>query len=185
MIQNHINDHLAVVRNSFSESLIKDLERAGDLIAQKIKIGGKVIIFGNGGSAADAQHLAAEFISKLDKNRISLPALALTVDTSALTAISNDYGFEFVFERQLSSLCQKSDVVIGISTSGKSMNVLNGLRKANQIGATTIGFSGVDGIKDFNPDFTFRAASKITARIQEVHIIYSHLLCAQAERCYV
>ena len=135
--------------------MVKKIVEVGFTIDEAFKNGGKVILFGNGGSAADAQHISAEFISKLNKDRASLPAIALTVDTSALTAIGNDYGFDQVFARQVSSLCSKCDVVIGISTSGNSENVLNGLRTAKEIGATTIGFSGETGMPLVDLDVCF------------------------------
>ena len=140
MIDFAIQEHLKVVSETFNKRAIEKIIRVGKIIDNSFKKNGKVIIFGNGGSAADAQHISAEFISKLNISRRSLPAIALTVDTSALTAISNDYGYNQVFSRQLTSLCVSEDVVIGISTSGESENVINGLLTAKEIGATTIGF---------------------------------------------
>ena len=123
MIKSEINEHQTVVNETFDDEMIANIYLVGKIIDEAFKNNGKVIIFGNGGSAADAQHISAEFISKLKKNRKSLPAIALTVDTSALTAIGNDYGYEDLFSRQISSLCSKQDIVIGISTSGNSKNV--------------------------------------------------------------
>ena len=185
MIMSAVNEHLQLVKNTFNEKMVKKVAEAGVIIDEAFKNGGKLILFGNGGSAADAQHISAEFISKLNTDRNSLPALALTVDTSALTAISNDYGFDQVFARQLSSLCSKRDVVIGISTSGNSENVLNGLRTAKEIGATTIGFCGETGMPFVDLDLCFSIPSKSTARIQEIHIMLGHLICGQAELKYV
>ena len=142
MIDFAIQEHLKVVSETFNKRAIEKIIRVGKNLDNSFKKNGKVIIFGNGGSAADAQHISAEFISKLNISRRSLPAIALTVDTSALTAISNDYGYNQVFSRQLTSLCVSEDVVIGISTSGESENVINGLLTAKEIGATTIRFSG-------------------------------------------
>jgi len=185
MIKSEINEHQTVVNETFDDEMIANIYLVGKIIDEAFKNNGKVIIFGNGGSAADAQHISAEFISKLKKNRKSLPAIALTVDTSALTAIGNDYGYEDLFSRQISSLCSKQDIVIGISTSGNSKNVIKALQESNEIGAKTIGFSGVDGIKGVDLDFDLRAKSKVTARIQEVHIMFGHLICGQAELDYV
>ena len=185
MIMSAVNEHLDLVKKTFTGEMVKKIVKVGLTIDEAFKNEGKVILFGNGGSAADAQHISAEFISKLKTDRASLPAIALTVDTSALTAISNDYGFDQVFARQVSSLCSKRDVVIGISTSGTSENVLNGLRTAKEIGATTVGFSGETGMPLVDLDVCFSIPSKTTARIQELHIMLGHLICGQAEINYV
>lgn len=174
--------HQNVVLETFDDKFISKIQFCGEHIGSCLERGGKIMFMGNGGSAADSQHFSAEFISKLSKDRGALPALALTVDTSALTAIGNDYGFDKIFERQLSALCTPNDVVVGISTSGKSINVIKGLQIAKVRGATTIGFSGISGIPDLNLDYEFRVKSKNTARIQECHLIIGHMLCKVAEK---
>jgi D-sedoheptulose 7-phosphate isomerase len=185
MIKSAVKDHLKVVKDTFDTEMINNITEIGSVIDSAFKTNGKVIFFGNGGSAADAQHIAAEFISRLSKDRVSLPAIALTVDTSALTAIGNDYGYDQVFSRQITSLCSERDVVIGISTSGHSQNVIKGLLAAKEIGAKTIGFTGVSGMSQVKLDFCLSVPSNITARIQEIHIMLGHLICGQAELNYV
>jgi D-sedoheptulose 7-phosphate isomerase len=145
--------------------------------------GGKLLIAGNGGSAADAQHLAAEFLSRFASERQPLPAIALTTDTSVLTAIGNDYGFEHIFERQVRGLARPGDVFLAISTSGRSPNVIAALQTARAIGATTIGFTGQDGaqMRDLC-DLCLQAPSSETAVIQQVHIVVGHIVCGLAER---
>ena len=141
------------------------------------------MLFGNGGSAADCQHIAAEFVSKLKTDRVPLSAIALTTDTSILTAVGNDYGFENLFTSQVLALGKDSDVAIGISTSGKSINVIEGLKACNNIGIHTIlmtGSSDVDQSLNF-VDHVLRVRSFDTAYIQEVHIMFGHMLCARAE----
>ncbi len=140
--------------------------------------GHKVLLFGNGGSAADSQHIAAELVSKFFRDRRAFPAIALTTDTSILTSVANDYSFEDVFARQIDAIGQKGDVVIGISTSGNSPNILKALRLAKQKGLITIGLTGLDGgkLKDA-VDICFHAPSKSTPRIQEVHITVAHAIC--------
>ena len=144
-----------------------------------------VFFMGNGGSAADSQHIAAEFVSKLSVDRCPLPAVALTVDTSVITAIGNDYGFNSLFERQIKALCTPKDVVVGISTSGRSNNVIAGFETASEIGAYRIGFSGEDGFHGIDMDHNFKVKSNVTARIQEAHILLGHLLCLVAEKDFV
>ncbi len=144
--------------------------------------GGKIVFFGNGGSAADAQHLATELTVRYSKNRKPIPALALTTDTSALTAIGNDYSFEHLFARQVEALCSNKDVVIGISTSGKSPNVLAGLKAAKEIGAVAAAFTGGTGgfLKGLAHPLLI-APSTTTARIQEMHITLGQILCGALE----
>jgi len=145
--------------------------------------GNKVVLFGNGGSAADAQHVAAELVNRLSMERCALPAIALTTDTSILTCISNDYCFSDVFARQIEALVNPGDVAVGISTSGNSPNVLEGLRAARRKGALTIGFTGRDGgrLKDL-VDICFQAPSNSTPRIQEAHITIWHIVCGLVEQ---
>jgi D-sedoheptulose 7-phosphate isomerase len=143
----------------------------------------KVVLFGNGGSAADAQHIAAEFVGKFYKDRASLPALAFHTNTSVLTATANDYGYELVFERQVSSFVEKGDIVIGISTSGNSPNVIKGLLKANEKEAITIGFTGQKQNKiEEIVDYCLKIPSFDTPRIQEGHITAGHIICYLVEK---
>jgi D-sedoheptulose 7-phosphate isomerase len=140
--------------------------------------GGKVLIFGNGGSAADSQHIAAEFTNRFKMERPPLPALALTTDTSALTAIGNDYSFDEVFNKQLKALGNENDIAWGISTSGNSTNVLSALRSAGRQGMTTIGFTGKDGgLMRGLCDHLLISPSECTPRIQEIHIAAAHIIC--------
>jgi D-sedoheptulose 7-phosphate isomerase len=153
-----------------------------DGIARILRDGGKLLIAGNGGSAADAQHVAAEFLSRFGFDRNPLPAIALTTDTSVLTAIGNDYGFERVFERQVRGLGRKGDALIAISTSGRSANVLAGLTAAREIGMTTIGFSGSAGDMHALCDLFLAVPSTETALIQQIHITAFHAICGIVER---
>lgn len=184
-INDIVFDHIELMRQTFDNQFNKLIVDAGDRIGNAFERGGKVILFGNGGSAADAQHISAEFVSKLNIDRIPLPSIALTVDTSALTAISNDYGYEKVFSRQVKALCGTNDVVIGISTSGRSKSIIRGLETARDIGAFTIGLTGQNGFKNFAPDISLNVPSQNTARIQEIHIIIGHIICSRAEINYV
>jgi D-sedoheptulose 7-phosphate isomerase len=144
--------------------------------------GGKILLAGNGGSAADAQHLAGEFVSRFNYDRPGLAAFALTTDTSVLTAIGNDYGYERVFSRQVEAVGRENDVFIGISTSGTSLNILNALEAAKNKGLVTVGFCGEhsDAFKE-SCDFIFSAPSGSTPKIQELHIIVGHIVCGLIE----
>lgn len=140
--------------------------------------GGKILWMGNGGSAADSQHLAAEFVGRYVKERRGLPSIALTTDTSILTSVGNDYGYDYVFARQIEALCTDKDLVVGISTSGNSSNVLRAMEAAKAIGATTVGWTGEGGGKLASIcDMMLAIPSKVTARIQEAHILIGHILC--------
>lgn len=143
----------------------------------------KVVLFGNGGSAADAQHISTEFVGKFYKDRESLPALALTTNTSSITATANDFGYDKIFERQVSSLVNKGDIVIGISTSGNSPNVIKGLEKAKEKQAITIGFTGQkeNRIEQIT-DYCLKVPSTDTPRIQEGHITIGHIICYLVEK---
>ena len=154
-----------------------------DRIARALRDGGKVMLAGNGGSAADAQHIAAELIGRFVMDRAPLPAIALTTDTSVLTAIGNDYGFQDVFERQVRGLGRKGDVFIGITTSGRSPNVIAALKAARAMGLVTVGFTGSKGA-DLRAlcDVTLVAPSDETALIQQVHITAGHAICGLIER---
>jgi len=155
----------------------------GKIMAEAIKSGNKILLFGNGGSAADAQHIAAEIVGRFKKERRALPAIALTTDTSILTAVGNDYGFETIFERQIEALCMPGDIAIGITTSGNSPNVIKGLMKAHDLGATTVAFTGRNGGKVVDiAHYSFVVPSYDTARIQECHITLGHVLCEIIDR---
>ncbi len=144
--------------------------------------GGKIVFFGNGGSAADAQHVAAELEGRYERERRPWPALALTTNTSALTAIGNDYGYDRVFERLVRAHVRRGDVAVGLSTSGNSPNVVLGLKAARKLGAVTVAFTGAGGGKLAKlADHAFRAPSERTARIQECHITAAHVLCEMVE----
>jgi D-sedoheptulose 7-phosphate isomerase len=166
-----------------SKILVKDLLGAINIITKSLKNGNKIIIFGNGGSAADAQHMAAEFIGRYLIERKSIPAIALTTDTSILTSIGNDYSFDKVFSRQCESLVEEDDVIIAISTSGNSSNVIEGVNSAKKKGAFTISLTGNSGgkLKKIS-DITIRVPSDQTPRIQESHRIIIHSICELVEK---
>lgn len=159
-----------------------DIVKAAAMIEQCLRSGGKVLFFGNGGSAADAQHLAAEFVGRFVLERKALPAIALTTDTSILTAVGNDYGFEQIFSRQIEALGRPGDVAVGISTSGNSPNVIAGLKQARQQSLKTIGLAGRDGglIRPC-ADIPLVVGWPNTARVQECHLTIGHLLCELVE----
>ena len=167
------------------ETLPLRIAEAGVKIVETLKNGRKVLLCGNGGSAADAQHIAAELTGRFKKERRGLPAIALTTDTSALTAIGNDYGYARVFVRQVEALAQKGDLLIGISTSGNSENVLLALELARELECTTIGLSGRDGgrMNDYC-DLNLVVPSDDTARIQEMHIMIGHILCQRVDEAF-
>ena len=160
------------------DALTNTIEVAAKLCIDALKNGKKILIFGNGGSAADAQHIAAELVGRYKTERKGLPAIALTTDTSALTSIGNDYGYERIFDRQIEALADPGDVVIGISTGGSSGNVINGLQTAKELGCKPIGFSGRDG-GEMNDlcDINLVVPSEDTPRIQEMHIFIGHTIC--------
>lgn len=164
------------------ESIIPDINKAIEVISKCLIRGNKVILFGNGGSAADAQHIAAELIGRFNFNRSSLPALALTTNSSILTSISNDYSFDVVFSRQCESLVKKGDVVIGISTSGNSLNVKKGLLTSKKLSATTIGLLGKNGSIKKIVDISLSVQCKTTPEIQEAHRIIYHIICEHVEK---
>ena len=158
------------------------IKKAAETVIAALKAGHRLFFFGNGGSAADSQHIAAEFIGRFRKERRSLPAIALTTDTSILTALGNDYGFDIIFARQLEGLGQAGDVAVGISTSGNSKNVLEGLKKAKALGLRTIGFLGCDGgVIAPVCDVAIIVPSKVTARVQESQLCIAHTICQLAE----
>ncbi len=168
----------AKLKKEFVFEYAEDIVNLGILMAKRLEMGYKILICGNGGSAADSQHFAAEIVGRFEKNRKAFPAIALTTDTSALTAIGNDYGFDEVFARQVEALGQKGDILIGISTSGNSKNIIKAVEKAKEMNLFTVGFLGKDGgkLKDI-VDKAFIVKHDNTARIQEVHLTLEHTLC--------
>ncbi len=177
IIKQEFSEHIKVSEETI-KSIGKPIEIAAKICIDSLKKGGKILIFGNGGSAADAQHIAAELVGRYKTERKGLSAIALTTDTSAITSIANDYGYLHVFERQVEALANKGDVVIGISTGGTSANVISALKLANNLGCKTIGFSGRDG-GEFNAlcDVNLIAIAEDTPRIQEMHILIGHTIC--------
>jgi D-sedoheptulose 7-phosphate isomerase len=159
------------------------IHRAVKIIVNSFKGGGKVFLFGNGGSAADAQHIAAEFVNRFLIERPPLPAIALTTDTSILTSISNDYGYADLFSKQLKALAKEGDVAIGLSTSGSAANVIKAMRVAREMGLKTVGLAGMDGGELARVvDLAIVVDSQVTPRIQEVHITIGHALCEMVDR---
>ncbi|MBL4679036.1 MAG: D-sedoheptulose 7-phosphate isomerase [Mucilaginibacter sp.] len=184
MVIEELYDHQKTIQ-AVIQTLTNDIEYACKLIADCIAAGNKVLIAGNGGSAADAQHIAAELTGRFVKERRPLPGIALTVDTSALTAIANDYGYNHVFSRQLEGLAQPGDLFIGISTSGNSQGILNAFASATTIGCKTLGLSGRDGGKmNGICDMNIVVPSQVTARIQEMHILIGHILCKAVDNLF-
>jgi D-sedoheptulose 7-phosphate isomerase len=177
IIKFEFEEHIKTSQATF-ESIAHSLEVAAKLCIDCLKNSNKILLFGNGGSAADAQHIAAELVGRYKTERKGLAAIALTTDTSALTAIGNDYGYDRVFDRQVESLANTSDVVIGISTGGSSANVVSALKLANELGCKTIGFSGRGG-GEMNHvcDTNIVVPAQNTARIQEMHIVIGHTIC--------
>lgn len=175
-IQKVISEHILVAEKL--KNLEPHIEKACEICFSSLQKGHKILLAGNGGSAADAQHIAAELVGRFIDDRKSLPAIALTVDTSAITAISNDYGFDYVFSRQLEGLGQQGDVFIGISTSGNSQNIIKAVETAKNRGLKTIIFSGKNGgILRGMGDVEIIVPSNVTAHIQEMHILVGHIIC--------
>jgi D-sedoheptulose 7-phosphate isomerase len=175
-IELFIDDHVQVVHSMRQQAAV--LEAIAKRIAEVLRGGGKLLLCGNGGSAADAQHVAAEFVGRYRKNRIPLPAIALTTDTSILTAVGNDFDFADVFARQVEALAQPGDLVVGISTSGKSPNVLKAIEAARRKGAGTLAFTRAGGEPLASlADLTFAAPSTDTPRVQEAHLLAWHIIC--------
>ena len=177
LLQRSLEEHLQVVQATLQSQLGK-IERAGALIRDTLQQGHKVLICGNGGSAADAQHIAAELVGRYERQRRAWPAIALTTDTSALTAISNDYGYEEVFARQVEALAIADDLLLALSTSGTSANVLKAVKKAREIGCKTIALTGAGGERLASLcDLAVVVPAARTARVQECHITIGHLWC--------
>lgn len=181
LLQRSLEEHLQVVQATL-QSQLSEIERAGALLRDTLKQGNKVLICGNGGSAADAQHIAAELVGRYEQQRRAWPAIALTTDTSALTAISNDYGFEEVFARQVEALAIADDVLLALSTSGTSVNVLKAIKKARELGCKTIALTGAGGERLASIcDLAVVVPAARTARVQECHITIGHLWCELIE----
>lgn len=176
LIKNHLKEHIVTMEKLEDHApFIEDLAKR---ILTSLDAGGKVIFFGNGGSAADAQHLAAEFVVRYRQNRRALAGIALSTDTSILTACANDFGFDSVYARQIEALGHPGDVVIGISTSGNSANVVQGLLAAKEKHCLTVAFTAQEGGECAAiADLAFRAPSTVTARAQECHLFVGHVLC--------
>lgn len=181
MVSEELHHHQQVI-NQVISTLIPEIESGCKMVTEVLLAGGKILIAGNGGSAADAQHIAAELTGRYVKDRKALPAIALTVDTSAITAISNDYGFERIFARQLAALARPDDLFIAISTSGNSANIIQALHTARELGCKTLGLSGRDG-GEMNHlcDLNIIVADDTTARIQEMHILIGHIFCKSVD----
>jgi len=176
-----LGEHQRIV-NQISRNQTRLILDIANLFIDCYQRGNKIIFFGNGGSAADAQHLATELVVRFKKNRKSIPAVALTTNTSLLTAVGNDYSFSKIFARQVESIVNKGDLVVGISTSGNATNVIEGIKQAKRQGAYTIGLTGRTGgkLKSF-VDLLFPVPSEDTARIQEAHILVGHIICDLVE----
>jgi D-sedoheptulose 7-phosphate isomerase len=181
-LTNSLQEHLATIQNVLDAAL-PAIEQSGQMICEALSSGRKILLCGNGGSAADAQHIAAELVGCYEKQRRSWPAIALTTDTSALTAVSNDLGYEQVFARQLAGLAQPGDVLIAISTSGTSKNVLRAAERARELGCKTIALTGATS----EPlgslcDMALAVPSSRTSRVQEAHITIGHLWCEMVDQ---
>ena len=184
IIEFEFSEHLKTAQATL-EYIADPLEIAANFCIDSLQNGGKILIFGNGGSAADAQHIAAEMVGRYKVERKGLAAIALTTDTSALTSIGNDYGYNHVFDRQVEALANKGDVVIGISTGGSSSNVISALKLAKDIECKTIGFSGRDG-GEMNAlcDVNLVIPAEDTPRIQEMHIVIGHTNCHLIDQAF-
>lgn len=175
-------DESADVQRSFARTYAERLIQVAGMIRQAFLDGHKLLLFGNGGSATDASHIAAEFVGRYHHHRLALPAIALTTDAAALTCIANDYTYTDVFARQIQALGRKGDIAVGISTSGNSPNVLRGVETAREFGLVTIGWTGGTGGKLADlVDHCFIVPSTVTARIQECHLTLGHALCEWIE----
>lgn len=176
------DEHCFLVQRFFEKNA-ELLMQVAEVILRALQSGNKVLLFGNGGSAADAQHLAAEFVGRFQMDRPGLPALALTTDSSVLTSLANDYGYEFIFARQIEAIGSKGDVAIAISTSGRSANIREGILAAKAKGMVTIGFLGKEGgpVREM-VDHPLVVDAQKTARVQEVHILAGHVICDAVEQ---
>jgi D-sedoheptulose 7-phosphate isomerase len=181
-----LSQSIATMQAVLADPSISDtLVRIAEVTAASIKGGGKLLVAGNGGSAADAQHLVAEFVGRLTVTRPALRAIALTTDSSILTAVANDFSFDSIFERQIEALGTPGDVFLGISTSGNSRNILKAVQYARQLNITTVGFTGNDGGQMAQHcDFNVVIPSAVTMNIQECHLALEHIFCMLVEICY-
>ncbi|OEJ66071.1 D-sedoheptulose-7-phosphate isomerase [Magnetovibrio blakemorei] len=184
IVKQEISDTIDVLRKlAHDEAILVDIYSVAETCLNALKQGNKILFAGNGGSAADSQHLAAELVSRFNYDRPGLAAFALTTDTSALTAIGNDYGYEKLFSRQLEAVGNKGDIFFGISTSGNSLNILNALKIAQSIGIYTVGLTCESGGKMMNVcDCCIRMPSSHTPKIQECHIVVGHIICNLIEQ---
>jgi D-sedoheptulose 7-phosphate isomerase len=181
-LEAELDEHAALVAR-VREAVADEFVQLVSVCSAALRAGNKLLFFGNGGSAADAQHLATELVVRYNANRPALAAIALTTDTSALTAIGNDFGFDALFARQVEALCRGGDIAIGISTSGNSENVIRGLQAAKAAGAVTVAFAGEGGGRLAGQvDLGIFIPSRTNARIQEMHLLLGHTLCALLER---
>ncbi len=170
------------VKEDILRTKIGDILDIANLMIDCLRKKGKVILFGNGGSASDSQHIAAELVGRFKKDRNALAAVALTTNTSILTSLANDYGYEVVFSKQIEALGQKNDVAVGISTSGKAKNVIQGIRQAKKMDMKTVVLTGADGAELAKlADASLVVGSSVTARVQEAHIVVGHILCELIE----
>jgi len=182
LVKDTIQESISV-KQKLAEQQTNTLLEISRIISKSLKQNGTIYLFGNGGSTADAQHVAAELVGRFTRERKALPAEALTTNTSILTAIGNDYDFDQIFSRQVKAKVKKNDVVVGISTSGNSENVLNGIKDAKSLGAYTIGFTGEGPNKlEELVDICLKVPSKSTPRIQESHIMAWHVICELVEK---
>jgi len=183
-IRNYFAEHNNVIAQVTTD-LLPALEEVSVRITECLASGHKLLVMGNGGSAADAQHLAAELVGRFVTERQALPAIALTTDSSILTAVGNDYGFNEIFQRQVRALARSGDVVLGISTSGNSSNVLKGIVAAKESGCVSVGLLGCDGGKIAPAvDLALTVPSKITSHVQEAHIVMIHMLCLLIDEAF-
>ena len=185
IIKNEFNEHIKTSKKTM-ETSINNIEIAANICINSLKNGNKILIFGNGGSAADAQHIAAEIIGRYKTERKGLAAIALTTDSSALTAIGNDFGYSEIFKRQVEALANPGDTLIGISTGGSSINVVSALKIAKKTQCKTIGLSGKDG-GEFNSicDVNIIVQAQDTPRIQEMHILIGHTICHLIDQAFI
>tara|TARA_B000000437_G_C11571885_1_gene275643 strand:- start:28 stop:621 length:594 start_codon:yes stop_codon:yes gene_type:complete len=179
-IENYLNESLKIAK--FQTSIINEIKDISNECINSLNDGGKLIFCGNGGSASDSQHLAAELIGRFQKDRDPIPAISLSTDTSVITAISNDYGFEFLFSKQIEALGNKEDVLFVITTSGKSKNIINALKKAKEMNLKTVSFSGINTefIKN-SSDYIISIPSEVPGAIQQAHITIGQVICMNIE----
>ena len=171
------------IKEDLMRTRVDEIMDIASLFIESLKKGGKVILFGNGGSASDSQHIAAELVGRFKKDRKAMAAIALTTNTSVLTSLANDYGYEIVFAKQVEALGEKNDLVVGISTSGKAKNVTAGIKQAKKMGLKTVALTGGDGGElAKTADVALMVPSSVTARVQEAHIIIGHVICELVEQ---